>query len=71
MNLKGILGIAVLLAMVIISGCASNDYTGYANYDGPKAQNQQYVGGGCGVTAPVSDDGSGILAEVEETVSAL
>ena len=71
MNKKGILGIAILIAVVIISGCASNDYSGYASYDGPKAQNQQYIGGGCGVTAPVTDDGSGVVSEIEEVSEAL
>lgn len=71
MNIKSVLGIVVLLAVVIISGCASNDYSGYASYNGPQAQNQQYIGGGCGVTAPVTDDGSGVVSEIEEVSEAL
>ena len=70
MNIKSVLGIVALLVIVVMSGCASNDYTGYASYDNPQqAQQQKYVGGGCGVTAPV--DSGDIVVNEDSLIEAL
>jgi hypothetical protein len=49
--------IAVLLAVLVIglflAGCSSNAQNGYASYN-QQGQQNQYVGGGCGV-APQAD----------------
>ena len=43
--------LAVLVFSVFLLGCQSKDYTGnYAAYNQPQAQQQPYVGGGCGVS---------------------
>lgn len=39
--------LVVLLASVFLIGCSRSDTGGYSTYDQP--QQQQYVGGGCGV----------------------
>lgn len=50
MNVKIVVA-AVLLVAVFLAGCTSSQ-TGYSSYNQP--QQQQYVGGGCGV-APGGD----------------
>lgn len=51
MKIKTML-LAVLVFSIFLVGCASSDQSGYATYNQP--QQQQYVGGGCGV-APSGD----------------
>ena len=46
--------LAVLVISVFLVGCASSQPNGYATYNQPGQQNNQYVGGGCGV-APNAD----------------
>jgi len=48
-----------LVALFVLAGCSSS---AQKNYSPP--QGQRYVGGGCGVAAPVSDVGA---AETFET----
>ena len=53
----------VLLASALVAGCASSGADAYSTYSqGGQPQQQQYVGGGCGV-APSAEysDASGIL----------
>ena len=45
--------LAVLVLSVFLAGCASSQPGSYATYNQPAQQNQ-YVGGGCGV-APSGD----------------
>lgn len=54
MKLKAIL-LAVLVLSVFLVGCAASQPNGYSAYNQPgQQQNNQYVGGGCGV-APGGD----------------
>jgi len=42
---------------LLLTGCAqSSPPTGYAAYSGAQGQQQQYVGGGCGVAPPEAGD---------------
>lgn len=53
-------GAIILVAVVmglLLTGCAqSSPPTGYAAYSGAQGQQQQYVGGGCGVAPPEAGD---------------
>ncbi|MBI2656779.1 hypothetical protein HYX03_03500 [Candidatus Woesearchaeota archaeon] len=50
MNRKALV-LAVLLVSVFLVGCSPSGKSGYATYNQPQGQQQQnqYVGGGCGV----------------------
>jgi outer membrane lipoprotein SlyB len=51
--MKKLILLLALIISVLVLGCTSKN-TGYAVYgNNPNQQQQQYVGGGCGVTAPV------------------
>lgn len=54
-----LLAVLVLAALLII-GCQKESTTGYATYGQQNPQQQEYIGGGCGV-APVSDAGDSPL----------
>jgi len=57
MEYKPILFAVLLMVIVVLVGCARSS-TGYAAYDQQQANQQPYVGGGCGV-APVDSAGEG------------
>ena len=58
----------VLVVGLLLVGCSSSSKTDYSAYNQPAGQQQQYVGGGCGV-APQTDYEStpvGAFETVEE-----
>ena len=50
MNAK-IVVLLVLVVGVLLAGCNSASSDGYATYNQQQGQQNQYVGGGCGVAA--------------------
>lgn len=58
MKFKKTAFVLALLAVLVIAGCASNGSTGYSTYN--DQQQQQYVGGGCGVLPLVPYEDSAI-----------
>ena len=49
MKAKMAIVLAVLVFSVFLIGCGQSQ-TGYQTYNQPQGQQNQYVGGGCGVT---------------------
>ena len=67
MNKKAIV-LAVLLVSIFLLGCSKDYSSGYPAYNQP--QQQQYVGGGCGV-APAADYESTPIEALNPADSAL
>jgi len=67
MNAKAVI-LALFLVSVFLVGCSSTSQNGYAAYNQP--QQQQYVGGGCGV-APSADYQDTPLESLDSANSAL
>ncbi len=65
MNATKILFIVGILALLVLSACSSNADKSYA------PSGQQYVGGGCGVNAPVesSDSSDNSAANIASAVN--
>ena len=55
MKTKLVVLLAVLVFGVFLAGCQDTQSSGLASYNQPQDQQNQYVGGGCGV-APASDE---------------
>lgn len=55
MRYGAIILVAVAMGLLLVGCTQSSPPTGYATYNG-QGQQQQYVGGGCGVAPPEAGD---------------
>jgi len=67
MKAINLLLIVSIFALLVLAGCSSSNDKSYA------PSGQQYVGGGCGVSAPAENSGAGVgkvVTVVDTAVSA-
>lgn len=50
MNMKKVFLVTVILGLFLLAACSKSQPSGYATYS-QNPQQQQYVGGGCGVAS--------------------